>query len=171
MTAPIEDVVSRWRDAGEAADVDAMSSCLAPGVELVSPLTAQFRFTGRDRVRDVLAVALDVIEDIRFHTVVREGATAALFSAARIGAQPLEEAQLLEIGPDGLVERVTVLVRPLPAVTALMSALGPELVRRGGRRGLATFLAVATAPLHGMARLGERRIVPLAEPGSPDRRP
>ncbi|MFD2094180.1 nuclear transport factor 2 family protein [Blastococcus deserti] len=166
---PAQDVISRWRAAVESGDADTAAACLAPDVVLISPLTDRFRFTGRDQAHAVLTAAFTVLDDIRFHTQVRDGATVALVARAHVGPQALEEAQLLRLGQDGLVEELTVFGRPLPAVTGLMAALGPVLARNGGRRGLASLLAAATAPLHGMARFGERRIVPLADPGPPPR--
>jgi len=159
-----QDVVGRWRSAAEAGDAGAAARCLAPDVVLVSPLTQRFRFTGREQVGDVLTAAFTVLDDLRFHTEVRDGGTVALFARARVGPQPLEEAQLLRLDDGGSIAELTVFGRPLPAVTGLMAALGPVLVRNGGRRGLAAFLSAATAPLHGMARFGERRVVSLADP-------
>lgn len=53
--------VARWKRAGEQGDVADAVACLAKDVELVSPLTAQYRFTGRDQVHDVLASAFEVV--------------------------------------------------------------------------------------------------------------
>jgi hypothetical protein len=161
----VPDAVSRWRAAAEAGDAAAARGSLAPDVVLVSPLTEQFRFTGRDQVTEVLSAAFAVLDGIRFHTEVRDGGTVALFARAWIGRQDLEEAQLLRLDAEARIRELTLFLRPLPAVTGLMSRLGPALARNEGRRGLANFLAAATGPLHAMARLGERRIVPLADPG------
>ncbi|UOY02064.1 nuclear transport factor 2 family protein [Blastococcus sp. PRF04-17] len=159
------DVVHRWCSAAEDGDATAAAACLAPDVVLVSPLTERFRFTGRDEVAEVLTAAFGVLDDIRFHTELRDGSAVALYARAHVGREELEEAQLLRLDAQGLIGELTLFVRPLPAVTGLMSALGPALARNGGRRGLAAFLGAATGPLHAMARFGERRVVPLADPG------
>jgi len=156
--------VERWRRAGETGDADAAAACLAPDAVLISPLTEQFRFTGRDEVRDLLAAAFDVIHGIAFHTELRDGDTAALFYRATSRGIPVEEAQLLRLDGDGLIREITFFGRPLPALTAVMSAIGPEIARRQGRRGLAAFLRFNTAPLHAVVRFGDRRVVPLAAP-------
>lgn len=160
-------IVQRWRVAGEARDAAAAASCLSADVELVSPLTAQFHFRGRQQVQDVLAAAFAVFDDLHVTAAVSDGPLHALFYRGRLGAQDVEEAQLLQLDDDGLIRRITLFVRPLPGLTALMRALGPELARRQRRPLLAAFLAVATAPLHALTRAGERRVVPLAAPVDP----
>ncbi len=112
----------------------------------------------------LLSSAFTVISDIRFHTEVRHDSTVALFYRGRVGRQALEEAQLLRLNEVGHICEVTLFIRALPALTALMSALGPELARRRGNRSLAAVLAASTAPLHAMTRLGDRAVVPLAAP-------
>lgn len=137
--------------------------CLAPDVVLVSPLTDRFRFEGLEQVHEVLSAALGVIESVTFHTQVGDGSTRALFAHARVGGIEMEEAQLLRIGPSG-IEEITLFIRPLPAATALLSALGPALAARAHRVVLSRALGAATLPLHLGARLGDAAVVPLAAP-------
>jgi hypothetical protein len=161
-----QDPIDRWCRACEQGDAQAAAACLASQVELVSPLTEQFLFRGRQQVHDLLTVAFTAIDDIQFHTRLRDRATRALFYRARIGSQILEEAQLLRLDDAGLIQEITLFIRPLPALTGLMSALGPKLARQQGRPRLAVFLAASAAPLHALARAGDQRIVPLAAPPS-----
>ncbi|PPK90173.1 SnoaL-like protein [Kineococcus xinjiangensis] len=157
-------MVSRWRLAGERGDAEAAAACLSQDVVLISPLTEQFRFHGRDQVRVLLEAAFAAVSGIHFHTQVSQDSTCALFYRGSIGTRQLEEAQLLRLDETGHIRELTLFIRSLPALTALMSALGPELARRRGNRPLAALLAVSTAPLHAMTRLGDRGIVPLAAP-------
>lgn len=154
-----------WRVAGEAGDVQAAGQCLAAGIEVISPLTAQFRFRGRDQAQDMLTAAFGVISDIRYHTEVGDDATRALFYRGRCGGEQLEEAQLLRFDPEGLIIELTLFGRPLPGVTAVMAAIGPALLRRQGRPAMAGAVAAATKPLAAMARLGEAHLASLADPG------
>jgi hypothetical protein len=153
-----------WRTAGERGDVAAAGRCLAAGIEVVSPLTAQFRFCGQQQVRDMLDAAFEVISDIRYHTEVGDDFTRALFYRGRCGSEQFEEAQLLRFDRDGLITELTLFGRPLPGVTAVMAAIGPALLRRQGRPAMARIVAAATNPLAAMTRLGEAHLVPLAEP-------
>jgi hypothetical protein len=157
-------VIAAWRAAGESGDATAAGACLAPEVELISPLTEQFRFHGPAQVIDVLAAAFEVISEINYHTEVGTGETRALFYYGRVGGRPLEEAQLLRLNADGLIRELTLFGRPLPALTDVMAGIGPRLLRRQRQPRLARLVGVATAPLAAMTRLGEKRLLPRADP-------
>lgn len=159
-----ESTIAAWCAAGESANVPAATACLAAGIRVISPLTAQFRFHGRDQVADMLASAFEVIRDIRYHTRVGDGDTWALFYHGRAGDQAVEEAQLLRLDDDGLIREISLFGRPLPALTEVMTGIGPRLLRRQGQPALARLLPLATAPLNAMTRLGERFLLPRADP-------
>jgi hypothetical protein len=159
-----DEVISRWREAGERGDAELAATALAEGVVLISPLTARFRFTGKDQVTAVLTAAFEVFSQIRFHTELGDDGSCALFYHGVVGGLAVEEAQLLRLDADGLIEELTLFGRPLPALTAAMHELGPRLARQDGRPALARFLAVATAPLAAITRTGDRYLVPLADP-------
>ena len=164
------DVVTAWRTACEQGDSDAAVRCLAADDVVVSPLTALFQFTGRDQAMGLVAAALELLSDVRFHTEVGDGPTRTLFLRAGVGREQLEMAQLLRLDDAGLIRELTLFGRPLPALTALMAGLGPRLLRRGGRPGLGRVLGAATVPLAVLSRVGEQRLVPLADPNRPRRR-
>ena len=103
--------IDAWRSAGENGDVTAAVACLAPDVEVISPLTAAFRFHGPAQVSDMLASAFEVIHGIRYHTEVGEGDTWALFYHARAGREAVEEAQLLRLDGAGLIRELTLFGR------------------------------------------------------------
>ena len=81
-----------------------------------------------------------------------------------MGSQPFEEAQLLLLDDTAHIREITLFGRPLPALTALMITLGPDLARRQGRRGLATLLRASATPVHAMATFGDRTVVPRSRP-------
>lgn len=84
-----------WRLGGERGDADVAADALSSDVQLISPITDQFRFVGREQVRSLLGVALGLIEEIRYTDELSDGRTVALFYSARIGDVRLEEAQRL----------------------------------------------------------------------------
>jgi hypothetical protein len=156
--------VARWRAAAESADADAALACLSPDIVLTSPLTDQFRIEGTAQLRDFLSEAFTAVKGIRFHTQTGQGDTYALVYRARVGSEPFEEAQLLRFDDDSQIKEITLFGRPLPALTALMITLGPQLARRQGRRGLATLLRVSATPIHLMVTSGDRTVVPRTRP-------
>lgn len=155
---------SRWKEAAERGDPEAAATCLADEVELISPLTAQFRFKGRDQLHDVLVCAFQVINSIRYHTDVGDEETRALFYNGRVGDLEVEEAQLLRFDPDGRIRELTLFGRPLPAVTAVMADIVPGILRRQGKGRLAPVASAALAPLAAMTRFGDSRLAPLVDP-------
>ncbi|WP_433721190.1 nuclear transport factor 2 family protein [Actinoplanes sp. CA-051413] len=156
--------ITAWRTAGENGDATAAATCLAPEVEMISPLTAQFRFHGPAQVTDVLTSAFEVIHDIRYHTEVGADDTWALFYHGMARREPVEEAQLLRLNGQGLIREITFFGRPLPALTEVMAGIGPRLLRRQRQPGLARLVGLATAPLNALTKLGERTILPRADP-------
>ncbi|MBG0826593.1 nuclear transport factor 2 family protein [Planomonospora sp. ID67723] len=156
----------RYREAGEAKDIDALMSTLAPTVIFRSPLSARAGFAGHAQVRRLFSVALGALRDLRYHADVGDDRTRMLAATARLGHHELEEAALVRLGDDGLIEEVTMWIRPLPALTALMAALGPGLARAAGRPALAAFVGASVRPLAFMTDLGDRTLVPLVTPES-----
>ena len=158
------DAVAAWRAAGEARDAGGAVAALSPDARVVSPITEQFAFRGRQQIRTLLEVALAAIDDLTYTDQVAEGPTVALFYEAQVGATRLYEAQRLRLDADGLISDIALYVRPLPALTALMTRLGPDLARRNGHPTLARLIPLAGGAMHTMAATGEQRIMPRVAP-------
>jgi hypothetical protein len=119
MTHPV-------RAAIEARDIDALAALLSDGIEFHSPV-AFHPFVGRDTVAEVLANVLEVFSDFRYtDELAGEGAHALIFSA-KVGERSVEGLDHLVLDADGLVERFTVMVRPLSGLVALAEAMGPRV--------------------------------------------
>jgi hypothetical protein len=155
----------RYREAGETKNIDALMSTLSPTVVFHSPLSARADFAGHAQVRQLFSIALGALRDLRYHTDVGDDRTRMLAATARLGRHELEEAALVRLGDDGLIEEVTMWIRPLPALTAMMTALGPGLARVG-RPALAAFVGASVRPLAFMTDFGDRTLVPLLTPKS-----
>jgi hypothetical protein len=160
----VDETVATWQRANQTHDLAAARRCLAPGVELISPLTEAFRFRGPDEVTEVLAAAWEVVTDVRWHTALGDDSARALFFHARARGEVVEEVQLLRFDAAGLVTEMTFFGRPLPGLTAVMAGIGGPLLRRQGRPLAGRLISAAVAPLAAMTKLGERRIVPFADP-------
>ncbi|MEV0199627.1 nuclear transport factor 2 family protein [Nonomuraea sp. NPDC050691] len=162
MSVHLQDSPARaYREAGEAKDADAITATLSPRVTFHSPLTDSATIEGREQVRELFAAVLGVLADLRYHTDVGDERTRMIAATARVGSQRIEESALLRLDEQGLIEDITLWIRPLPGLTALMAALGPRLARAGGKPGLAVLAAAATQPLAAMTRFGDRTLVPL----------
>ncbi|MEU0796984.1 nuclear transport factor 2 family protein [Amycolatopsis sp. NPDC005961] len=150
-----------YRRAAEAGDVDLAMTAFAPDAVLHSPLTSRVRFTGHAQLRPLIEVAYAHLSDIRFHTDVGDERTRVVVYTGRIGGEPIEEATLVRLDSDGLIEEATLFVRTLPGLVALMDRFGPDLARKNGRPAVARVLGVLVKPLLAMVRSGDRHAVPL----------
>jgi hypothetical protein len=157
------ETTAAWRRAGETLDLAATAGCLDAEVQVVSPLTAAFRFTGREQVTEMFRAAFTVIDNISYHTETGDEATRALFYRGRCRGQDFEEAQLLRFDASGQIRELTLFGRPLPGLTAVLRGIGPELLR-AKRPWLARVIGLAAAPLDVMSRVGERRLMPMGDP-------
>ncbi|MEU0536724.1 nuclear transport factor 2 family protein [Amycolatopsis tolypomycina] len=150
-----------YRRAMETRDVELALTAFAPDAVLHSPLTSRVRFTGHAELRPLIEVAYRHLKDISFHTDTGDARTRVVVYTARIGGEPIEEAALLRLNDDGLVEEATLFVRTLPGLVALMDRFGPDIARANGRPVVARVLRVLVKPLLAMVRSGDRRAVPL----------
>ncbi|WP_157247189.1 nuclear transport factor 2 family protein [Nonomuraea typhae] len=157
-------ITQRYREAGEAKDIAALMSTLAPGVRFHSPLSARAGFAGHDQLRGLFTVALGALRGLRYHSDVGDDHTRMLAATARLGTRELEEATLVRLGDDGLITEITMWIRPLPALTAMMAALGPGMARASGKPALAAVVGGAVKPLAFMTDFGDRTLVPLLAP-------
>lgn len=154
----------QWRKGGETGDVDLCLEALAADVVIHSPISHRIRFEGRDQAHDLLIAAFSLFQELRYASDIGDHRNRTLVHRARIGEQELEEVQLIRLDDAAKISEITLFVRPLPALTALMSALGPELARQQGHARLAPLLAALTKPLAFMTKIGDRQIVPFVDP-------
>lgn len=114
-----------FRTAVEARDLDALMATLSGSVTLHSP--AKFSpFEGQTDVRALLGIILEVLEDFRYTDEVRDGEVTVLIFRARVGARELEGVDILRDGPSGLVDELTVMMRPKSGLDAVVD----EVTRR-----------------------------------------
>ncbi len=109
-----------------AGDEDAAIATLAEDVVFSSPAVHK-PYHGREAVDALLRVVASVFEDFRYVDEWRDGATTILHFRARVGDRELEGVDILEANADGLVGRLTVMVRPLSGLQALAAAVSARL--------------------------------------------
>jgi SnoaL-like protein len=116
-----------FREAVEARDPDAIAAALAENVVFTSPVA--FRpYPGKAITAAILRGVLRVFEDFRYvrELTGEDGRAHALVFEARIGDTRVEGADFLHLDENGLVDELTVMVRPLSAAQALSAAMGAQ---------------------------------------------
>ena len=116
-----------FRAAVEAGDLDALEALLAEDVVFTSPV-AFAPYPGKPITAAILRGVFRVFSDFRY---VREiGAPDspdhALVFTARVGGKEINGCDFLHVDEDGLIDDLTVMVRPLSAAVALSEAMGSQ---------------------------------------------
>jgi hypothetical protein len=122
--------MSDFRKAVEARDPDAIAATLAGTVTFRSPVA--FRpYEGKPITAAILRGVLRVFEDFRYVRDMAgpDGRDHALVFTARIGDVAVEGCDFLHLDDDGLIDELTVMVRPLSAAQALAEAMAAEFPR------------------------------------------
>ena len=147
--------VREYRAAVETQDVDRLIATLAEDVVMRSPISSLAQLEGHAAIRDVLSVVFAQIADPRFVAELGTGDhERSLFLRSRVGSQKLEEAVWLRFDEHGLISELTLFIRPVAALTALMAAIGPPLAARHSRTR-ATIAAAMTRPIAALMRQGD----------------
>ena len=110
----------------EAGDHDAALATIADDVEFRSPAVYK-PYHGKQQVDGLLRVVASVFENFRYTSEWRDGSTTILFFEANVGDRELQGVDILEENEAGLVERFTVMVRPLSVLQALAQAIAQRL--------------------------------------------
>ena len=119
-----------FREAVEARDAAALESLLAENVVFTSPV-AHRPYAGRAITAAILRGVLRVFEDFRYEQELAgpDGRDHALVFRAVVAGKELQGCDFLHVDDDGLVDRLTVMVRPLSAATALAAAMAEQFDR------------------------------------------
>ncbi|MFD1824362.1 MULTISPECIES: nuclear transport factor 2 family protein [Mumia] len=129
-----------FRAAVEARDVDAFDGVLASDVTFHSPVKFS-PFQGRDLVKQVLSLVMVVFEDFRYvgeldgsGSLADEGdevPAEILVFRATVDGKAVHGIDMLHLDEDGLVDELTVMLRPLSAVQAMRDAMNRAMVEAG----------------------------------------
>ena len=118
-----------FRRAIETGETDGVLDLASPDVVFNSPVV--FRpYHGREALGVILRAVMRVVENFHYEREIGgEGASDhALLFRARVGDRELHGCDLLRIGEDGLIDELTVMVRPLSAALALAEAMNAEVL-------------------------------------------
>jgi hypothetical protein len=108
-----------FRTAVEAHDFDAVSELFTDDIRMRSPI-ARRTYRGRAAVIDVLRAVSTVFEDFTYEHEISSssGDDHVLLFSARVGDFEIQGCDLLHYRDDGLIDQLTVMLRPLKAVLA-----------------------------------------------------
>jgi len=122
----------RFRAAVESWDLEGMVALLAPEVRLHSP--AKFRpLEGREAVRQLFIALSQVFEDFHYVHQLRGDrpqspeSVHGLVFRARVGDKQIEGLDLLEVGEEGLITDLTVMIRPISGLLAVAEGVNARL--------------------------------------------
>jgi SnoaL-like domain len=117
-----------FRAAVESSDQEAVVALLAEDVVFRSPIVFQ-PYHGRDALAAILLAVSRVFEDFRYEREIGvDGARDhALVFKARIGDREVHGCDFLHTDENGLIDELSVMVRPLSAALALAEAMKVQL--------------------------------------------
>jgi len=127
-----------FRAAVEAGDFDALPALCHEDVVFRSPI-AHKPYQGREAVGAILRAVSRVFEDLTYIREIGGGDSpdSALIFVAKVGGLDINGCDFLHVGPDGLIDEFTVMLRPLKAVNAFVERMGEEFNVEMRRAGLA----------------------------------
>ena len=124
----------RMRAAMEAHDHAALVSLLAPDVVLHSPIIST-AFEGREAVSDLYAAIIERFRDYRYTRELEGDGEQLLEMEGTLRGRRLQGMIALRVDDEGLIDDITILIRPLAGVIAFLVELGPPIARRRGPAG------------------------------------
>lgn len=147
----------------EARDWRAVVETFAENALLRSPFTDNLAFEGREQLGALIAVILDVLDDLTYTDELHGDGTAVLVGRAIVDGLAMQFSDHLKLRDDGLIQEMTVFFRPLPATAAAMRRIGEGLGRQKSTLR-ARAISSLVAPMAFMARTGDRVGVRLTKP-------
>jgi len=119
-----------FKQAVLSGDADALEAVLADDVVFRSP--AVFKpYEGREATTVVLRAVSQVFENFRYDDHFEGEDGEVLLFSARVGNRELNGIDLLRFDDEGKVSELTVMIRPLSGLNALVEAMARELERMG----------------------------------------
>jgi hypothetical protein len=123
--------MSAFRTAIESKDPATISAALSPEVTFRSPAVHR-PYVGRDTVMVILGAVLQVFEEFGYVAHLVDGDEEVLRFRARVGEREVDGVDIVRYGDDGLVEELSVMIRPLSALEAVRQAMAAQLEKTAG---------------------------------------
>jgi ketosteroid isomerase-like protein len=124
--------VHMFRAAVESGEFDTIGDLFAEDAVLHSPI-AHRPYHGRDMVAAIICAVANTLNDFRFDTEMRgehAGDHALMFNATVDGLK-IQGCDFVHTRADGLIDTITVMLRPLKAVSVFANKMRAELDNAG----------------------------------------
>ena len=103
-------------------DLEGMFSHMADDILLKTPLAAA-PFKGKAAIRPVVEALLGVVDRFDFREILQGPQHVAAFFGITVGSEELDGVDYWRLNDAGLIQEMTVLWRPLPAIVAVHDRL------------------------------------------------
>jgi hypothetical protein len=122
--------MQQFRRAVEARDEEAIAALLAEDVVFTSPV-AFTPYPGKATTAAILRAVLRVFEDFHYVREITDvdGRDSALIFKAVVSGKQVNGCDFIHVDDEGLVDDLTVMVRPLSAAVAVSEAMGAQFDR------------------------------------------
>lgn len=161
-----EEIRDLWCEGAARGDAAVLGELMADDVVLVSPLTNQFVFRGREEVVQLLNEVFKILTDVTFSRRLVEDDLVMLVVEAKVKGRDVHEVAMLELGAEGLIARCTFFMRPLPALSMLMRELGSNVPAARGQKGLAATMKVMGMVPDLIISSSDSSVMPMVKPFS-----
>jgi SnoaL-like domain len=103
-------------------NLEAMLAHMADDIILKTPLVAE-PYKGKAAIRPVVEALLGLVDKFDFHEIMQGPAHISAFFGITVGSEQLDGVDFWRLNESGLIQEMTVLWRPLPAVMAVQKKL------------------------------------------------
>ena len=114
--------VHAFTAAMQRKELEAMLTHMADDIVLKTPLAAD-PFKGKAAIRPVVEALLDVVDRFEFRETMQGPQHVSAFFGITVGPDELDGVDLWRLNEAGLIQEMTVLWRPLPAIMAVVDKL------------------------------------------------
>jgi ketosteroid isomerase-like protein len=114
--------VNAFTAAMERKDLEAMLTHMTDDIILKTPLVAE-PYKGKAAIRPVVTALLSVVDKFDFRETLQGPEHVSEFFEITVGSLHLEAMDYWRLNKEGLIQEMTVLWRPLPAVAAVQQKL------------------------------------------------